>query len=62
VCFNFKEDSRTYLIPVVMLTGQDDDVFRVAASRLYSEDYITKPVGLLTLKDRIDSILSRFSA
>jgi DNA-binding response OmpR family regulator len=54
-----KEDSKTYQIPVVMLTGQKDDVFKVTASRLYSEDYVTKPVSLLDLKGRIDAILAR---
>ena len=54
-----KENSKTYPIPVVMLTGQDDDIFRTAASRLYSEDYIAKPVGLIELKSKIDSILAR---
>jgi DNA-binding response OmpR family regulator len=54
-----KEDAKTYPIPVVMLTGQKDDIFKVAAARLYSEDYITKPVSLSVLKGRIDSILAK---
>jgi DNA-binding response OmpR family regulator len=57
-----KEDAKTYPIPVVMLTGQKDDTFKIAASRLYSEDYITKPVSLLTLKGRIDTILARLGS
>ena len=55
-----KEDQKTYHIPVVMLTGQRDDSFKVAASRLYSEEYITKPISMTALKDKIDPILARF--
>ena len=57
---SLKEDQRTYHIPVVMLTGQNDDVFKIAASRLYSEEYITKPISMTALKDKIDPILERF--
>jgi len=57
---SLKEDSETYHIPVVMLTGQKDDTFKIAASRLYSEDYITKPISIAELKARIDNILARF--
>ena len=57
-----KEDAKTYPIPVVMLTGKKDDDYKIAASRLYSEDYITKPVSLSMLKGRIDAILARLDA
>lgn len=55
-----KEDSKTYHIPVVMLTGQSDSVSKIASARLYSEDYITKPFSVTELKDRIDTILAKF--
>jgi DNA-binding response OmpR family regulator len=57
---SLKNDSETYHIPVVMLTAKDDDAFRIASSRLYSEEYITKPVSVTELKARIDTILARF--
>jgi two-component system alkaline phosphatase synthesis response regulator PhoP len=57
---SLKNDNETYHIPVVMLTAQHDDAFRIAASRLYSEEYITKPVSVTELKTRIDTILARF--
>ena len=55
-----KEDSKTYHIPVVMLTGQGDDVSKISAARLYSEEYITKPISIAFLKTRIDAILEKF--
>jgi two-component system alkaline phosphatase synthesis response regulator PhoP len=57
-----KEDLKTYHIPVVMLTGQNDEDFRITAASLYCEDYITKPISMVDLKARINAILTRFDA
>lgn len=54
-----KTDAKTYHIPIIMLTGKRDDAFKIAASRLYSEEYITKPVSIIALKNSIDTILAR---
>jgi two-component system alkaline phosphatase synthesis response regulator PhoP len=54
-----KEDSKTYSIPVFMLTGHNDDDYKIAASRLYCEDYITKPMSLKELEAKIDVVLAR---
>jgi DNA-binding response OmpR family regulator len=56
---SLKEDPETYSIPVVMLTGQREDEFKVAASRLYSEDYLTKPIRVSELEARINQILAK---
>jgi DNA-binding response OmpR family regulator len=54
-----KQNEETYSIPVVMLSGADDDISRITASKLYCEDYLSKPIGMMALKGRIDTILSR---
>lgn len=56
-----KESKKTMMIPVVMLTAVGDSVTKSTAARLYDEDYITKPVRLEALKNRIDDLLSRIS-
>jgi DNA-binding response OmpR family regulator len=55
-----KEDAQTFAIPIVMLTGLNDSAFRIAASRSYCEDYITKPISVTDLKIRIDAVLTRY--
>ena len=55
-----KKDRATVAIPVVMLTAMHDDASRIEATQLYDEDYITKPVKLKELKDKVQSILGRF--
>ena len=54
-----KECTTTVKIPVVMLTGYSEDVYKVHASQLYDEDYILKPVDGKELVDRIEKVLSR---
>ena len=55
-----KSDPQTMHIPVVMLSGQNDQDTKVFASRLYCETYLTKPISLDALENRINAILSRF--
>jgi DNA-binding response OmpR family regulator len=57
---SLKADPQTVHIPVVMLSGQSDQDTRVFASRLYCETYLTKPISLDALEERINTILSRF--
>ena len=57
-----KQNDETYPIPVVMLSGDGDDTTRITASKLYCEDYLSKPIGVRALKGRIDTILSRIGA
>jgi DNA-binding response OmpR family regulator len=56
-----KKDPRTVPIPVVMLTAMQDDASKIEATRLYDEDYITKPVKLKELKIKVEKILHRCS-
>lgn len=54
-----KEGKRTISIPVVMLTGKDDDDSKIKAASLYNEDYIVKPVEIEELRSRIEKVLAR---
>jgi two-component system alkaline phosphatase synthesis response regulator PhoP len=54
-----KTNDETYHIPVVMLSGSTNDDFKISASKLYSECYITKPFDIKELKDKIELILAR---
>ena len=58
---SLKEDSKTFPIPVVMLTAHSEAAYKTSAARLYSEDYITKPVSIVDLKVKIETILARFA-
>jgi len=52
-----KKDDKTISIPVIMLSGLDNDEAKIKANRLYDETYITKPVDIYKLKDKIEEIL-----
>lgn len=54
-----KEDPKTMTVPVIMLTGKDDDDSKIKAAGLYNEDYIVKPVDVTDLQARIEKVLSR---
>jgi DNA-binding response OmpR family regulator len=54
-----KSEPQTMHIPVVMLSGRNDQGTKVFASRLYCETYLTKPISLDALENRINAILSR---
>jgi len=55
-----KENSKTLSIPVVMLTAVEGDDAKIKCSRLYSEDYINKPISYEKLGEKIDTVLARF--
>jgi DNA-binding response OmpR family regulator len=57
-----KEGPSTMRIPVIMLTGHGEDIFKLNASQLYDEDYITKPVEAPELVDRIEKAFERRKA
>ncbi|MDD5173894.1 MAG: response regulator [Candidatus Omnitrophica bacterium] len=56
-----KDDTDTIEIPVIMLTAKGDDESRTRAMQLYDEEYITKPIGINDLKNKIDEVLKRRS-
>ncbi len=55
-------DKRTRYIPVIMLSGIDEDEVKEEASYHYAEQYITKPANLSLLKSRIERTISRHKA
>jgi len=56
---NLKENIETLSIPVVMLTGREDEEAKKLAASFYNEDYLVKPVELEQLHTRIEKILGR---
>lgn len=54
-----KANKDTTTIPVMMLTAVDTDEAKEKALRLYTEDYIVKPVSMLELRTKINAIFAR---
>ena len=54
-----KKNKETRAIPVVLFTVKHEDSYKHKAARLYDEDYITKPVELEELIDRIEKVLKK---
>lgn len=53
-----KNDKETSSIPVIIMTGFDDDEIKRKAVALNIFDYLVKPVGLDVLRDRIAAALT----
>lgn len=52
-----KSDEKTARIPVIIITGFDDDDIKNKAFSLKAADYIAKPVDLEVLRSRIAAVL-----
>jgi DNA-binding response OmpR family regulator len=50
---------RTSTVPVIVLSGQDDEHVRVAALNMGADDYVVKPFPVRELPARIRSVLRR---
>ena len=59
VCKTIKSDLATASIPVVMVSGKDKIMDRIAGVDAGADDYITKPVDLADLKARVAAALAR---
>lgn len=59
VCKTLRTDERTADVPIIMLTGCDDEVDRVLGLEFGADDYITKPFNTRELVLRIKGILKR---
>jgi putative two-component system response regulator len=57
VCQRLKEDKRTALIPITMLTGLDDREHRTRGIEAGADDFLTKPFEQSILRARIRSQL-----
>ncbi|MFA4842590.1 MAG: response regulator [Candidatus Omnitrophota bacterium] len=57
VLSKLKQNRHTMEIPVIMLSGKDDESLKIKASELYDENYLTKPIDAKVLKTKIEEIL-----
>ncbi|MCF7908500.1 MAG: response regulator [Candidatus Omnitrophica bacterium] len=56
---SLKTGKETLSIPVIMLTGRDDQEAKQLAASLYNEDYIVKPANVEELRLRIEKVLDQ---
>jgi DNA-binding response OmpR family regulator len=59
LCRHMKMSASTRDIPLVMLTGKNDEIDAVTALEVGAEDYITKPIRIKELMSRVKKILRR---
>lgn len=59
ICKKLRNDQRTSLIPIVMLTAKVEEVDKILGLELGADDYITKPFSPRELIARIRAILRR---
>ena len=52
-----KSDEDTAQIPIIILTGFDDDEIRNKALALKAADYLTKPIDLEVLRSRVAQVI-----
>ena len=52
-------DTRTRLLPIIMVTARTDEADKVAGLEAWVDDYVTKPFSPRELKARIKSVLRR---
>ena len=53
-----KKNPKTLSIPVIMLSAKSDDASKIAASSLYSQYYVTKPIDADELVAKIEWVLN----
>jgi len=54
-----RSDTRTRLLPIIMLTARTDEADKVAGLEAWVDDYVTKPFSPRELKARIKAVLRR---
>lgn len=57
LCKLLKEDKRTAFIPVVLITGYDDEQYLLNSLKSGADDYVTKPLSFAVLKARINNLI-----
>ncbi len=55
-----KGSEKTLSIPVIMLSAKTDEETKIKAASLYDEYYITKPVQVEELKEKIQEVFQRY--
>ncbi|HZY37059.1 MAG TPA: response regulator transcription factor [Mucilaginibacter sp.] len=61
LCKNLKMSQSTQDIPLIMLTGKNDEIDAVTALEVGAEDYLCKPIRIRELLSRVKKILKRRS-
>ncbi len=62
LCKNLKLSAATQDIPLVMLTGKNDEIDAVTALEVGADDYLIKPLRVKEMLTRVKKILRRKSA
>jgi len=52
-----KDNKATFSIPVIMVSGNSDDISKLKTASLYSDDYVTKPFVAEALLSKVKSRL-----
>ena len=52
-----KSGARTLGIPVIMVTALEDEAIKIKASGSYAQDYLVKPVGYETIREKINELV-----
>ncbi|MCF7887536.1 MAG: response regulator [Candidatus Omnitrophica bacterium] len=55
-----KNSKKTLDIPVIVLSAKIDDATKIKAAKLYDECYITKPVQIEELKEKIKEVFLHY--
>jgi response regulator RpfG family c-di-GMP phosphodiesterase len=55
-----KNSKNTLDIPVIILSAKIDDATKIKAAKLYVECYITKPVQIEKLKEKIKEVFLHY--
>lgn len=55
-----KGSEKTLSIPVIMLSAKTDEETKIQAASFYDEYYITKPVQIEELKEKIQEVFQRY--
>lgn len=58
VCRRIKENPRTRLIPVVLMTGLQDRESRITGINAGADDFLSKPLDISELRARVRSLIS----
>lgn len=55
-----KNDERTQVVPVIMVTAKTSELDKVKGLDMGADDYISKPFGIMELVSRVKAVLRRY--
>jgi DNA-binding response OmpR family regulator len=59
LCSRLRRDPKTRTLPFIFLTARDQDQDKIRASKIGSDDYLTKPCPLERLTQSVETVLDR---